>query len=143
MCLGGIKKVLGSINDDVFKAATGLCGGVAGTGNLCGAVSGGIMALSVYVGREYSNFADPGQEMQLKNRELAKKFLDRFESEFEGITCREVQKKLMGRSFDFYNEKDLAEWEASDAHENKCPIPVGKSARWVVEILLREGYLKV
>ena len=57
--VGAFKKVVGGIGDDVFKAATGLAGGIGLTGNTCGALSGGVLVLGHFVGREYDNFADP------------------------------------------------------------------------------------
>ncbi len=46
--LGAFREVMGDdvVNEGVFKSATGLCGGCANTGNVCGAVSGGVMVLS-------------------------------------------------------------------------------------------------
>ena len=45
--LAAVKETVGGISDDVFKAATGLAGGVAVVGaGTCGALSGGVMALS-------------------------------------------------------------------------------------------------
>ncbi len=139
--LGGFKTVFGTISDDVFKAATGLCGGIGGTGNTCGALTGGVMVLSVYLGREFDNFADPGFEMQGKNRELVKELYDYFVDKYGGITCKEVQKAMLGRSYDFFDEEELEEWEASTAHEVECPMVVGRSVRLITEILIRKGLI--
>ena len=58
--VGALKEVIGGISDDVFKSATGLAGGIGVTGsNACGALTGGVMVLSMYKGREFLNFADP------------------------------------------------------------------------------------
>lgn len=141
--LGAFKNVFGTINDDVFKAGTGLCGGIGGTGNACGALTGGTMVLSVYLGREFDNFADPGFEMQGKNRELVKELYDYFMDEYGGITCKQVQKAMLGRSYDFFDEEELAKWEASTAHEKECPMVVGRSVRLVTEILIREGLIEL
>ena len=40
--VGAIKNTLGLISDDVFKAATGLAGGVGLTGNACGPLPEGL-----------------------------------------------------------------------------------------------------
>src|SRR6056297_3511754 len=141
--LGAFKKVFGTISDDVFKAGTGLCGGIGGTGNACGALTGGVMVLSVYLGREFDNFADPGFEMQGKNRELVKELYDFFMEEYGGITCKQVQKAMLGRSYDFFDEQELAAWEESTAHEKECPTVVGRSVRLVTEMLIREGFIEV
>lgn len=139
--LGAFKTVFRSISEDVFKSATGLCGGIGGTGNACGALTGGVMVLSVYIGREFDNFEDSGFEMQGKNRELVKELYNYFMEEYEGIRCKQVQEAMLGRSYDFFDEEELAEWEASTAHEKECPMVVGRSIRLVTEILIREGFI--
>ncbi|MFW5788236.1 MAG: C-GCAxxG-C-C family protein [Halanaerobiales bacterium] len=141
--LGSFKTVFNTISDDVFKAGTGLCGGIGGTGNACGALTGGVMVLSVYLGREFDNFEDPGFEMQGKNRKLVKELYDFFIDEYGGITCKEVQKAMLGRSYDFFDEKELAEWEESTAHEVECPMVVGRSVKLITEILIREGLIEI
>jgi len=56
--LAALKAVLkDKIPDDVFKAASGLAGGVGRTGNTCGAVTGGVMVLSSFLGVSFFFFA--------------------------------------------------------------------------------------
>lgn len=57
--VGAFKAALDSISDDVFKAATGLAGGIGLMGSACGALTGGVMVLSTFLGREYADFKDP------------------------------------------------------------------------------------
>jgi len=138
--LGALKNTIGGISDDVFKAGTGLAGGVALNGaGTCGALSGGVMALSMYLGREYNNFADP-QRVRTDSAKICKKLVDRFETEFGSGNCKDIQRRVMGRSFNLWNKQDHQDFLAAGGHEDKCPMVCGKAARWVIEIL-QEGRL--
>jgi len=139
--VGSIKKVVGGITDDVFKAATGLAGGIGLTGNNCGALTGGVMLLSTFIGREYDNFADP-DKIRFKSFKLAKKLLERFKEEYGSGICYDIQKKIMGRSYNLWNKKDYNDFIAAGGHNDKCPLVCGKAAKWVVEILLGEGLIQ-
>ncbi len=134
--LATIQDVFNIVNDEVFKAAHALAGGVALTGEgTCGALSGGIMALSSKYGRFRKNFGRAGY---LKSYKLAKKLHDRFVQEYGSCICREVQKKMFGKSFNLWDADDYKEFERMGAHKDKCPDVAGKVARWVAEILLEE-----
>lgn len=60
------------------KIATGFCSGVAQTGGICGAVSGGVMALSMVHGRETNG--DDRELLYQKTQKLVKEFEDKFGS---------------------------------------------------------------
>lgn len=137
--LAALKKVLkNKISDDVFKAASGLAGGVGRTGNTCGAVTGGIMVLSTFLGREYKDFF--GSE-NMDSLRIAKKVVDRFLQEYGSVSCKDIQTKLMGRSFNFWKKEDEIAFLNAGGHQDQCPTVCGKGARWVLEILLEEGLL--
>lgn len=138
--VGAIKETLGLISDDVFKAATGLAGGVGLTGNTCGALTGGVMVFGMALGREYDNFADP-ERIRFRTFELAKKLVERFEREYGSASCYDIQRKIMGRSFNLWDQTEYGEFLAAGGHEDKCPAVCGKAARWAAEILLEEGLL--
>jgi C_GCAxxG_C_C family probable redox protein len=66
------------------RIATGFCSGVARTGGLCGAVSGGIMAIGLALGRDApTDSVDPCYL-------AVRTFLDRFSDQFQAITCLEL-----------------------------------------------------
>ncbi len=87
--VGAFKKALERISDDVFKASTGLAGGVGLTGNTCGALLGGVLVLSTFLGREYNNFADP-KGIRFETFKLAKKLVERYEAEYGSPKCENV-----------------------------------------------------
>lgn len=122
--------------DDVIKAGHALAGGAGLSGQgTCGALAGGMMALSFMHGRPVKDM-DKGRF--LKSYRLAKILYDRFLREFGASSCREVQKKVIGRSFDLWNSDEYKQFEAAGGHIDKCPNVAGMVARWVTEIHLDE-----
>ena len=74
--------------DTVFvKCASGFGGGIAGTTEeLCGAFSGGVIALGYLLGRE-----NPGDNMKDCGR-ITKEFKSKFEEKFGSINCAALLK---------------------------------------------------
>ena len=137
--VAAIQDTLGVRDDQVFKAATGLAGGGALTGaGACGGYAGAVMVLGQLLGRERSEFADP-EGVRLRTFALAQELADRFVAEFGGMTCREVQSRVLGRSFNLRDPEDFARFDAAGAHTDRCPHVVGTAARLAVEIILDAG----
>jgi C_GCAxxG_C_C family probable redox protein len=136
--VGSFKKALGVIGDDVFKAATGFGGGIGLTGNTCGALLGGVMVLSTFLGREYKDFPDP-EGIRFESFRLAKKLVERFESEYGSAKCEDVMTKIMGRFYDIWTERDA--FLDAGGHDDKCPVVCANVARWVAEILNEQDLL--
>ncbi|MHA2226432.1 MAG: C-GCAxxG-C-C family protein [Candidatus Hodarchaeales archaeon] len=75
---------LGKVDHDTcLKIASAFGGGIARTGNVCGALTGALMAL----GLKYGDIERKGQE---KANEVAGKFLNEFKSLNGSIICREL-----------------------------------------------------
>lgn len=73
------------IKSDILpKIATGFCSGLARTGGLCGALSGGIMALNLLIGRN-----EPGTPVE-ENYGLVAELINRYEDKFGSINCQEL-----------------------------------------------------
>lgn len=68
-------------SDLIPKIATGLCAGMARTGNICGAVSGGVLAISLFTGRSRM------QESREENFRLVRLFLSECEARFGSTNC--------------------------------------------------------
>ncbi len=136
--VGAFKRVLGGIGDDVFKSATGLAGGIGLTGNTCGALLGGVLVLSHFLGREYDNFADP-EGIRFETFALAKSLVENYESEYGSAKCEKVMTKVMGRYYDIWTEREA--FLAAGGHDDKCPSVCAKAARWTAEILAQKGLL--
>jgi C_GCAxxG_C_C family probable redox protein len=87
--------------DTLMKVASAFSGGIARMGNICGAVTGALMALGLKYGGQDST----------KVNEVAKKLLDEFASLHGTVICRDlidhdlitdedVQKAYKTRAFD-------------------------------------------
>jgi len=130
-----VSEVLGNGSDEIFQAIDGLAGGTARTTNgTCGALSGGIAAISRRFGRKEF----PTLGTREKMMELSKKLHDKFMDEYGSIICKDIHIKKMGRSFDFWDPKEREEFDKAGGHTEVCPEVVGKAAKWTVEILLEE-----
>jgi len=138
--LASIKETVGHISDEVFQSATGLAGGVARTGNACGALTGGIMALSCFWGRPYNDFADPDKR-RIRTFLISKKLVDKFQEFYGSPNCGKIQEKIMGRSYNLCDPKDFEQFAKDGGHIDKCTSVCANTARWVLEILNEEGLI--
>jgi C_GCAxxG_C_C family probable redox protein len=128
-----VSEVLGARSLEIFKTMDGLAGGLARAGDgTCGALSGGVAAISQKYGR--ADFSNLGERE--KGMVLGKKLHDRFIEEFGIVICKDVQTKIIGRSFNLWDLKEHEEF--NKAKGDKCQNVVGKTAKWTVEILLSE-----
>ncbi len=95
--------------DEVIKSSHTLAGWTALSGEgTCGALAGGIMAICFVHGRALK---DMGRGRSLKSYTLAKKLYDKFAGEFGSCLCKDVQRKIFGRSFDLLDAEDFREFE--------------------------------
>jgi C_GCAxxG_C_C family probable redox protein len=150
-----LEELLNLDTSGVFAAAHALCAGagLSGKGS-CGALSGGILAIGLKYGREKSDLSiievarhqmsrsgssSHIPRIELKSFELSKKLIDRFMDEYGGVTCENIQKKLMGRSYDSWDPEDYRMFEEAGGHVDKCTSVVGNAVRWVAEIFLEEA----
>ena len=102
----------------------------------CGALVGGMLAISSIFGREYDDFKDGKKKRRIFK--YAKILYDRFVDEYDSPLCCDVQKKIFGRSFNLMDSIEYEEFEKAGAHVDKCPTVLGNAARWTVEIILNE-----
>jgi hypothetical protein len=92
-----------------------------------------MMAISAIYGRARQDFS---KGLDMEGFEQAKKLYDRFVAEFGSPICGDVQTKVFGRSYDFWDAEEFAAFEAAGGHRDKCPSVVGRTARWTAELLL-------
>ena len=116
------------INSELIpKIATGLCGGIAKTGGICGAVSGGVLAINMLAGR---NSAGQSPEANVR---LVRALLTEFETKFGTTNCE----RLMGCRLDtaegqrFFKENKL--------REKKCQVFTKAAAGMAGGILEQEA----
>ncbi|MBC8477039.1 MAG: C_GCAxxG_C_C family protein [Dehalococcoidia bacterium] len=133
--IAALQDVFDIRNDDIFKAATGLSGGSALSGEGgCGAYVGALMVLGHIVGRERDDFAD-SKGIRYQTHELAGKLRQKFIDEYGSIVCRNIQTKMMGRPYYLADKQEAEKFHNAGAHDIHCPEVVGKAARWMAEIL--------
>ncbi|MGA7799299.1 MAG: C-GCAxxG-C-C family protein [Gammaproteobacteria bacterium] len=119
------------ISDCTIKASHGLSGGGALCGEgVCGALSGGLMALGAKRGRDADKL-HRGRGMA--NFHAGKELIERFRHEFGGLTCRELQVKFAGRTYDMWDKDEYAAF--GKERGDRCAQASAQVARWVVEML--------
>ncbi|MEJ2387118.1 MAG: C-GCAxxG-C-C family protein [Chromatiaceae bacterium] len=129
--LRAVQETVGGIDDGTIKAAHGLAGGggLVGEG-VCGALTGGLLAISARYGRDKHKM-DKGR--YLNNLKKCKELSERFRQEFGGLSCRDLQQRFAGRSFDMWQAEEYAEFDK--ARGDQCARATATVTRWVVEML--------
>ncbi len=129
--LAVVQETVGFVDDNTIKASHGLSGGggLMGQG-ACGALTGGLMALSAKFGRDRDKF-DAGRG--LNNYKKSKELVERFRNEFGGVTCEELQKQFTGRTYDMWSAEEYKAFDS--ARGNRCAHATATVTKWVVEIL--------
>jgi len=139
--VAAVQDILDIRDDILFKAATGLAGGIGLSGiGPCGGISGGALVLSQLIGRERSNIEDP-ENIRFKSYDLVNKLVDAYLDEFGVIACRDVQIKKFGRSYYLRDPQEKEKFQEAGGHDDKCPDVVGKAAQMTVKIILDEGLM--
>ena len=121
-----------------FKAATALAGGIARTGNACGALVGGLMAISLAFGRDHLEDSSTSKGYA-RAMDLGGELCKRFETAFGSTLCRDIQRALFGRSFDLRDPRERKEFWKAGAHE-KCSQVVRRAAELAAQVILEAGF---
>jgi len=133
--LAALMETLDVGDPNTIKAVDGMAGGTAlSTEGTCGALVGGLAAISSIVGRSYDNFTAGEQKRRVF--QYSKKLYDKFIEEYGSPLCKDVHHKLFGRTFKLLDPKEYQEFEKAGAHVDKCPSVSGNTARWAAEIIL-------
>ncbi|TCJ15285.1 C_GCAxxG_C_C family protein [Parasulfuritortus cantonensis] len=129
--LAAVQETVGIVDDSVIKAAHGLSGGggLSGKG-ACGALTGGLVALSAKRGRDRDKL-DKGRF--INNFKKGDELVARFRAEFGGVTCEELQQQFTGRTYDMWQADQYQAF--SDARGDKCARATAAVTKWVVEML--------
>ncbi len=123
--------------ESVVKAADCLAGGTClSTDGTCGALVGGLMAISSIAGRDYEKFSKGDRRRRVF--QPSKKLYEKFKEEYGSILCKDIHKMLFGRTFNLMDKQEYQEFEDMGAHVDKCPEVSGKTAYWTVEIILND-----
>jgi len=118
-----VTESLGIRNELIPRIATGFCAGISRTSGLCGALTGGILALNVVFGR------DKPSDSRTKNYALTAHFLREFEKLFGSTSCM----GLLG--CDISTEEGSKEFFKKDLMNSVCAIVTEKAADLVLEVI--------
>jgi len=133
--LAALYEIFEISDPETIKAADALAGGTAlSAEGTCGALAGGLLAISSIVGRTYKDFSEG--ERRRRVFQYAKKFYDRFVKEYGSPVCKNIHKKIFGRTFDLLDPKDYQEFDRMGGHDDKCTSVSGNAAKWAAEIIL-------
>jgi C_GCAxxG_C_C family probable redox protein len=113
-------------NELIPKIATAFGGGIGRCGSVCGALTGGVMALGIKYGTN-----EPSLEKRLKVYKLAQKFLKRFEKHHGSVMCRE----LIG--YDLSVPEELEKARRARIFEEKCVNFVKEAVETLIELTER------
>jgi len=134
-----IMDALGNRDSSAFKAAFGFAGGIASLSKTCGALSAGIMAISLQHGRDLEHLATQTEEDRRKCMQMIRDLHDRYVQEYGTIECAQVHQRIFGRSFDQWDAAEFQEFLRLGGHVDKCTAVVGNVAHWTVELLTETG----
>ena len=82
------KRSLPGYSKATVKVASNLGGGVAGWGDLCGAIIGGTMAIGLLIGTNGEEPIPMFDEMRLKERKITLELIKAFEERWGNVGCR-------------------------------------------------------
>ena len=122
--------------DDVFKAASGLADGIGLTGDgSCGSLTGCAMVIGLIFGRERKDHRDMMKPMQ--SYLLCKELHEGIIREYGSCRCHDIQQKIMGRTYNLLDPKELEEAMKEGMLEH-CAGVVGRTTRRAAELILKE-----
>jgi C_GCAxxG_C_C family probable redox protein len=138
--LAALQDVFGMRDETVFRAASGLGGGIGlSAQTCCGGLSGGCMFISQLCGRQREkdgSFGDK-ENRRFQAYKYCQLLAERFFHEYNACNCSEIQKKkLDGDSYVLAEPEQFQEFIDRGGHTHICPEVVGKAARWTAEVVL-------
>ena len=129
--LKAVQSTVGYVSDETIKASHGLSGGggLVGLG-ACGALTGGLLALSAKRGRDHDKFH---KGKFVGNFKLGQQLVERFQEQFGGVTCQQLQERFTGQTYNMWDEQQYKAFD--EARGNKCAEATATVTKWVVEML--------
>jgi C_GCAxxG_C_C family probable redox protein len=107
------------------KISCGFGAGISKTGNICGAVSGGIMV----IGLKYGKTKEGDDAATEKTRALVRKFMQEFTERHDSVNCTELLGYNLSKPEEYEKARD------SKLFVTKCPELVGDAAAILEKIL--------
>jgi C_GCAxxG_C_C family probable redox protein len=134
--VGALQEILRIENPDVFRAASGLGGGIGlSCLSACGGLSGGIMVISQLYGRTREAIEDKEGKRMIAYK-LASRLVEKYVEQYGTPSCQGIQKQVFGRSFDLRKPEDFKALVDAGGHSHVCPEVVGAAAKMTMEVIL-------
>ncbi len=132
-----LQEALGLEDELALKAASSMCGGVALSGNTCGALSAGVMVMGMKLGR---GDLKEGFANVMKAMVPANKLVKWFEKEYGTTVCKDISGMEVNEDMlNLLSTQPEAALSALDpAMVEKCSNICGRTAEKVLEILAEE-----
>jgi C_GCAxxG_C_C family probable redox protein len=126
----------------IFKVAFGFAGGIASLSQTCGALAAGVIAISMFYGRDLEHLTTQSEDDKRRCMQLIRDLHDRYLQEYGTIECAQVHKMIFGRSFDQWDHAEFREFLRLGGHVDKCTKVVGNVASWTVHTIQLEEILR-
>jgi C_GCAxxG_C_C family probable redox protein len=110
-------------NELIPKVATAFGGGIGRCGSVCGALTGGVMAIGVKYGTN-----NPSLEERLDAYRLASAFYERFRKQHGTVFCRE----LVG--YDISKPKEMEKARNAKVFDEKCRVYIKNAVQALIEL---------
>lgn len=140
--IAAVQDTLGIKANGIYKAASGLAGGIGGcTDGVCGGYSGAVMMLGLLFGRTRGEQgSEKGHAAKDYTSLMAGALHDQFVKRFGSVTCKDIHGTLLGRPYDLRDDHDRVAFHEAGAHDDadKCCDVVGTAAKWAVTAILDE-----
>jgi len=105
------------------KVASAFGGGIGRCGSLCGALTGGVIAIGLRYGTN-----EPISEEREKAYSLALEFYNRFKKGCGGVLCRDLT------GYDLTNPEELESARDSNVFMNKCIHFIEKAVEILIDL---------
>ncbi|MCS7136652.1 MAG: C-GCAxxG-C-C family protein [Nitrososphaerota archaeon] len=135
MTLKALQETFGVVDQNVFMAASPLAGGVARSGEVCGALLGALMFVGMLHGRKRLERTSESEDYS-RCMDLATVVCDEFKQTYGSIRCRDIHMRLFGRVYDLRNPEDLKVFVESGAMD-KCADVMAKAAEIAAKHVLK------
>jgi C_GCAxxG_C_C family probable redox protein len=126
--LAAYSDLFGLDEKTALKIAGGFGGGIGGTADICGALSGAIMA----IGLKYSPVTPLDKEQKNYNYMIVKKFLEEFKKQTNVIKCKDLL------NYDISIEEEKQKAKENKLFDTICPECVRLSCLILEDILFNE-----
>ncbi|MCG8696501.1 MAG: C-GCAxxG-C-C family protein [Bacteroidales bacterium] len=115
--------------NSALKLAAAFGGGIARNQKVCGAVTGGLMA----IGLKYGKGTNDSDDCKMKTYEMSNRFIAEFKEKYGSIDCID----LVGH--DMNTEEGKKKMAEEKTHERVCKPIVLEAVNMVDKILSNEG----